>query len=337
MPSNLYEMVYRTKLDALDTQEAIKYIKDNFEERLAYVLNLTRVSAPVMLYKHTGLNDYLSGNNENPVVIDAPHLDGEIEIVQSLAKWKRYALKKYGFRKNQGLYTDMNAIRKNEKPDFLHSIYVDQWDWERIIKASDRKEKYLKKVVNDIYSVLRSVEINVCKKFPGLKKQLPKKISFVTTEELEKMYPEMSPRDREYQIVKKKKAVFLMHIGAPLSNGEPHDTRAADYDDWKLNGDLLVYSKLLDTVIELSSMGIRVDANSISEQLTSRGLESELENNPYVKAIVNKELPLSIGGGIGQSRICMFLLQKAHIGEVQASVWKQEEVDLLAANNIHLL
>ena len=167
--------------------------------------------------------------------------------------------------------------------------------------------------------------------------QLPKKISFVTTEELEKMYPEMSPRDREYQIVKKKKAVFLMHIGAPLSNGEPHDTRAADYDDWKLNGDLLVYSKLLDTVIELSSMGIRVDANSINEQLTSRGLESELENNPYVKAVMNNELPLSIGGGIGQSRICMFLLQKAHIGEVQASVWKQEEVDLLAANNIHLL
>ena len=336
MPSNLYEMVYRTKLDAIETQEAIKYIKDNFENRLAYVLNLTRVSAPVMLFKHTGLNDYLSGN-ENPVTLEAPNLEGEIEIVQSLAKWKRFALKKYGFKKNQGLYTDMNAIRINEKPDFLHSIYVDQWDWEKIIKVSDRKEKYLKKVVNDIYSVLRSLEINVCKKYAGLKKQLPKKITFITTEELEKLYPEMSPRDREYEIVKKKKAVFLMQIGAPLSNGEPHDTRAADYDDWKLNGDLLVYSKLLDTVIELSSMGIRVNAESLQEQLTSRGQEAELENNPYVKAVVNGELPLSIGGGIGQSRICMFLLQKAHIGEVQASVWKKEEVDLLAANNIHLL
>ena len=336
MPSNLYEMVYRTKLDAIETQEAIKYIKDNFENRLAYVLNLTRVSAPVMLFKHTGLNDYLSGN-ENPVTLEAPNLEGEIEIVQSLAKWKRYALKKYGFRKNEGLYADMNAIRINEKPDFLHSIYVDQWDWEKIIKVSDRKEKYLKKVVNEIYSVLRSLEINVCKKYAGLKKQLPKKITFITTEELEKLYPEMSPRDREYEIVKKKKAVFLMQIGAPLSNGEPHDTRAADYDDWKLNGDLLVYSKLLDTVIELSSMGIRVNAESLQEQLTSRGQEAELENNPYVKAVVNGELPLSIGGGIGQSRICMFLLQKAHIGEVQASVWKKEEVDLLAANNIHLL
>ena len=231
----------------------------------------------------------------------------------------------------------MNAIRINEKPDFLHSIYVDQWDWEKIIKVSDRKEKYLKKVVNEIYSVLRSLEINVCKKYAGLKKQLPKKITFITTEELEKLYPEMSPRDREYEIVKKKKAVFLMQIGAPLSNGEPHDTRAADYDDWKLNGDLLVYSKLLDTVIELSSMGIRVNAESLQEQLTSRGQEAELENNPYVKAVVNGELPLSIGGGIGQSRICMFLLQKAHIGEVQASVWKKEEVDLLAANHIHLL
>ena len=336
MPSNLYEMVYRTKLDAIETQEAIKYIKDNFENRLACVLNLTRVSAPVMLFKHTGLNDYLSGN-ENPVTLEAPNLEGEIEIVQSLAKWKRFALKKYGFKKNQGLYTDMNAIRINEKPDFLHSIYVDQWDWEKIIKVSDRKEKYLKKVVNDIYSVLRSLEINVCKKYAGLKKQLPKKITFITTEELEKLYPEMYPRDREYEIVKKKKAVFLMQIGAPLSNGEPHDTRAADYDDWKLNGDLLVYSKLLDTVIELSSMGIRVNAESLQEQLTSRGQEAELENNPYVKAVVNGELPLSIGGGIGQSRICMFLLQKAHIGEVQASVWKKEEVDLLAANNIHLL
>lgn len=336
MPSNLYEMVYNSKLDAIETQKAIKYIKDNFEERLAYVLNLTRVSAPVMIYKDTGLNDYLSGNEE-PVKIDAKHLNGDIEIVQSLAKWKRYALKKYNFKKNEGLYTDMNAIRKDEKPDFLHSLYVDQWDWEKIIKVSNRNEKFLKNIVKDIYSVLRSVEINVCQKFGGLKKQLPKNISFVTTEELEELYPDLSPRDREYEICKKKKAVFVMHIGVPLKNGVPHDSRAADYDDWKLNGDLLVYSKLLDTPIELSSMGIRVDAESIKEQLISRGLEGELENNPYVKSVINNELPLSIGGGIGQSRICMFLLQKAHIGEVQASVWKKEEIDLLAANNIELL
>lgn len=336
MPSNLYEMVYNSKLDAIETQKAIKYIKDNFEERLAYVLNLTRVSAPVMIYKDTGLNDYLSGNEE-PVKIEAKHLNGDIEIVQSLAKWKRYALKKYNFKKNEGLYTDMNAIRKDEKPDYLHSLYVDQWDWEKIIKVNNRNEKFLKNIVKDIYSVLRSVEINVCQKFGGLKKQLPKNISFVTTEELEELYPDLSPRDREYEICKKKKAVFVMHIGAPLKNGVPHDSRAADYDDWKLNGDLLVYSKLLDTPIELSSMGIRVDAESIKEQLTSRGLEGELENNPYVKSVINNELPLSIGGGIGQSRICMFLLQKAHIGEVQASVWKKEEVDLLTANNIELL
>ncbi len=336
MPSNLYEMVYNSKLDAIETQKAIKYIKDNFEERLAYVLKLTRVSAPIMIYKDTGLNDYLSGNEE-PVKIDANNLNGDIEIVQSLAKWKRYALKKYNFKKNEGLYTDMNAIRKNEKPDFLHSLYVDQWDWEKIIKSKDRNEKYLKKIVRDIYSVLRSVEINVCQKFGGLKRQLPKKIAFITTEELEKLYPNLSPRDREYKICKKLKAVFVMHIGAPLKNGIPHDLRAADYDDWKLNGDLLVYSKVLDTQIELSSMGIRVNAKSIKEQLTSKGLECEIENNAYVKSVLNNELPLSIGGGIGQSRVCMFLLQKAHIGEVQASVWKKEEVDLLAANNINLL
>jgi len=335
MSVDLMTIKYKNKLKPLETQEAIKYIKDEFERRLSFVLHLRRVSAPVMLYKDSGLNDYLSGNEE-PVKIDAKNLGGDIEIVQSLAKWKRFALKKYNFKVGQGLYTDMNAIRKDEEVDFLHSLYVDQWDWERAIKKNERKEKYLKNVVEDIYSVLLSLEINVTKKY-GLKKQLPKKISFITTEELEKQYPELSPKERENEITKKKKAVFVMHIGAPLANGEPHDTRAADYDDWKLNGDLLVWSKLLETPIELSSMGIRVDATSIQEQLTQRGKESELETNPYVKAVVNDELPLSIGGGIGQSRLCMFLLQKAHIGEVQASVWKQEDIDLLASNNINLL
>jgi aspartate--ammonia ligase len=326
---------YNSILNLMETEIAIKYVKDTFERKLAKTLNLTRVSAPLFVFPSTGLNDNLNGH-ERRVSFDINGVDEEVEIVQSLAKWKRNALAKYGFKVGTGLYTDMNAIRRDEDLDTLHSAYVDQWDWEKIITKDFRNIDFLKKTVKAIYRVLRTVEKAVYKKFPSLTPVLPKDIFFITTQELENMYPDKTPKEREHAICKKHKAVFLIGIGDKLESGEPHDGRAADYDDWHLNGDLLLYYEELDIEFEISSMGIRVDEESILKQLKEKNEEYKL-NNEYVQGILNKKLPYTIGGGIGQSRLCMFFLKKAHIGEVQASVWEEKDIKYLESKNIHLL
>ena len=311
---------YKNKLDLITTQVAIKYVKDSFEKNLAESLNLTRVSAPILVFSDTGLNDDLNGV-ERAVKFDVLGLNGRYaEIVHSLAKWKRTALKKYGFKKGFGLYTDMNAIRRDDSIDNIHSIYVDQWDWEKVISKEDRTVDYLKDTVNTIISVLYEVNENTKKLFPSLTLSINKEVKFITTFEAEELYPNLTAKERENALAKKYGTVFLMQIGSNLSSGKPHDGRAPDYDDWALNGDILIYNEVLDSAFEISSMGIRVDENSIISQLKERGMEKRLEYD-YHKAIVNKELPLTIGGGIGQSRLCMLILQKAHIGEVQASLW----------------
>ena len=311
---------YKNKLDLITTQVAIKFVKDSFEKSLAENLNLTRVSAPILVFSDTGLNDDLNGV-ERAVKFDILGLNGKnAEIVHSLAKWKRTALKKYGFKKGSGLYTDMNAIRRDDSIDNIHSIYVDQWDWEKVISSEDRTVEYLKNTVSTIVSVLYDVNENAKKLFPTLDLKLNKEVKFITTLEAEELYPDLTAKERENALAKKYGSVFLMQIGNKLRNGKPHDGRAPDYDDWALNGDILIYNEVLDSAFEISSMGIRVDENSIISQLKERGMENRLEYD-YHKAIVNKELPLTIGGGIGQSRLCMLILQKAHIGEVQASLW----------------
>ena len=326
---------YASKLDLMETEIAIKFVKDLFEKKLADALDLTRVSAPLFVHPSTGLNDELSGS-ERRVAFDIKNISESVEIVQSLAKWKRNALAKYNFSKGTGLYTDMNAIRRDEDVDSLHSAYVDQWDWEKIINYEDRNFDYLKDTVKSIYKTLLDVETLVYERFNVLKPCLPKDIYFITTSELEKRYPDKTPNEREYLICKEHKAVFLSQIGVSLSDGKPHDMRAADYDDWLLNGDILLYYKELDIALEISSMGIRVDENSIINQLSAKG-EMRKISNPYVQGIINKKLPYTIGGGIGQSRLCMFFLKKAHIGEVQASIWPDEDLELLKEYNIHLL
>ena len=326
---------YKSELGLLDTEIAIKFVKDTFERDLADKLNLTRVSAPLFVFPKTGLNDNLNGY-ERRVNFDIKNIDSEVEIVQSLAKWKRNALARYQFLPHTGLYTDMNAIRRDEDLDTMHSAYVDQWDWEKIIDRGDRNEVFLRKTVKDIYSVVLELERKVSKVHPHLYYELPDDIYFITSEELLQRYPDKTPSEREYLICKEKKAVFLLGIGGKLSNGEPHDGRAADYDDWSLNGDILLYYDVLDIAFEISSMGIRVDEKSIVSQLKIKGEEYKMEN-PYVKDILNSRLPLTIGGGIGQSRLCMFMLRKAHIGEVQASVWDDEDLELLKEHNIVLL
>lgn len=326
---------YEPKLNLLETEIAIKYVKDTFERLLAEKLHLTRVSAPLFVFPSTGLNDNLCGW-ERRVNFDIHNVKEEVEIVQSLAKWKRNALARYGFVNHTGLYTDMNAIRRDEDLDTMHSAYVDQWDWEKIISKEDRNVDFLKNTVIDIYSCIRELENKIYQKFPKLYIELPKDIFFITSEELLQMYPDKTPNEREYLICKEKKAVFLMNIGNKLSNGEPHDGRAADYDDWKYNGDILLYYDVLDIPFEISSMGIRVDSDSIQSQIKEHHEEYKLEN-PYVKDVISGKLPLTIGGGIGQSRLCMFFLRKAHIGEVQASVWTDEDLELLKKNNITLL
>lgn len=326
---------YEPKLDLLETEIAIKYVKDIFERQLAKKLNLTRVSAPLFIYPSTGLNDNLNGY-ERRVSFDIKNLTEEVEVVQSLAKWKRNALARYGFPQGSGLYTDMNAIRRDEELDTLHSAYVDQWDWEKIITKEERTMDYLKETVKNIYRVLRTVEKMVFRRFPALEPCLPEKIYFITTGELEQRFPDLSPNMREYEICKQYGAVFVMQIGGRLKNGLPHDGRAADYDDWRLNGDIMLYYKELDIAYEVSSMGIRVDEVSILRQLQEKHEEYKV-NNQYVQDILNHRLPYTIGGGIGQSRLCMFMLKKAHIGEVQASVWSDEDVRALEKYNIRLL
>ena len=327
---------YESQLNLHDTQLAIKMVKDFFQSMLAQRLNLTRVSAPLFVDAATGLNDNLNGY-ERPVAFDIKEQeDKSAEVVHSLAKWKRYALKKYGFELGEGIYTDMNAIRRDETTDNIHSIFVDQWDWEKIISRSDRNLEYLKDTVRTVYKCLRKTEQYMAIQFDYIDLTLPKDIFFITTQELEEMFPDSPPKEREYYITKAKGAVCLLQIGDKLASGEPHDGRAPDYDDWALNADIIVYYPVLDIALELSSMGIRVDKKSLKEQLEKAGCPERAEL-PFQKAILNEQLPYTIGGGIGQSRICMFFLRKAHIGEVQSSLWLEEMVQTCEEHGIILL
>lgn len=326
---------YNPVLDLKDTERAIKLVKDFFEQALSEALNLTRVSAPIMVPPASGLNDNLNGV-ERPVSFDIGETGETAEIVQSLAKWKRLALKTYGFHAGEGLYTDMNAIRRDEETDNIHSIFVDQWDWERIIEPSQRNVETLKDIVSKIYLTFRKTEGYVCAHYPHIKPELPDEITFVTTQELEDDYPDLTPKEREYRAVRKYGAVFLMGIGGELKSGKIHDGRAPDYDDWNLNGDILIYDPLLDISLEVSSMGIRVDPEALRRQLKIRGCEERAEL-PFQKALLAGELPQTIGGGIGQSRMCVYFLRKAHVGEVQASLWPDDVVHKCRENNIQLL
>lgn len=327
---------YQPALNLKETQIAIKQVKDFFQRELAAELNLKRVSAPLFVSPESGLNDNLNGV-ERPVSFGVKEQDDSpFEIVHSLAKWKRLALKRYGFDEGEGLYTDMNAIRRDEETDNIHSVYVDQWDWEKIISREDRNEGMLRKVVKSIYEALRVTEKYMANKYDYIECFLPEEITFMTSQELIDEYPELSAKDREYEAVKKHGAVFLMQIGDILSDGEKHDGRAPDYDDWSLNGDILVYYPLLDIALELSSMGIRVDEKTLIEQLKKAGCEERAEL-PFQKALLNGKLPQTIGGGIGQSRICMFFLRKAHIGEIQVSVWPDEIYERAASRGITIL
>ncbi|NLD47717.1 MAG: aspartate--ammonia ligase [Clostridiaceae bacterium] len=327
---------YKPPLSVRDTEKAIKMIKDYFESQLAKELNLSRVSAPLFVRPETGLNDNLNGV-ERPVAFDVKSIDGNtVEVVHSLAKWKRMALAKYSFKVGEGLYTDMNAIRRDEEVDNLHSIYVDQWDWELVLKKEDRSVKTLEGIVKRIYKALKMTEDKVIEAFPAVEKILPDDIYFVTTQELEDMYPELSPKEREDMIAKDKKAVFIMKIGGVMKSGIKHDGRAPDYDDWNLNGDIVLWYPLLDRAFEISSMGIRVDEDSLLKQLK----EAECEDRKrfrFHKDVLEGRLPYTVGGGIGQSRLCMYFLKKAHIGEVQASVWPDEMLEECENANMHLL
>ena len=327
---------YQSSLNLYDTQIGIKTVKDFFQSLLSENLNLLRVSAPLFVEPSSGLNDNLNGV-ERPVTFGIKEQeDATAEIVHSLAKWKRYALKKYGFSVGEGLYTDMSAIRRDEETDNIHSIYVDQWDWEKIITIDQRNEDTLKDAVRSVYKVLRKTEKYMTIRYDYIQEILPKDIFFITTQELEDMFPEYAPKKREYFITKAKGAVCIMKIGDLLESGQKHDGRAPDYDDWSLNADIVVYYPVLDIALELSSMGIRVDENALKCQLEKAGCP-ERSAFPFQKAILNKELPYTIGGGIGQSRICMFFLRKAHIGEVQCSLWPKEVMDKAAKKGLQLL
>ena len=326
---------YSPVLNIRQTEVAIKKVKDFFERDLAIQLNLTRVSAPLFVDAESGLNDNLNGV-ERPVSFDIKGMKGNNEIVQSLAKWKRMALKQYDFEPNEGLYTDMNAIRRDEDTDNIHSVLVDHWDWEKVITAEQRTEETLKRAVKQIYTSLRHTEIFIAEDYDFLGKLLPEEITFITAQELEDEYPDLTAKEREYQAVKKYGAVFLMKIGGKLKSGNRHDGRAPDYDDWELNGDIIVYYPVLDIALELSSMGIRVDAETLKRQLEIANCQDRAEL-PFHKALLENELPLTMGGGIGQSRMCMFFLRKAHIGEVQSSRWEETDIEICKENNINLL
>ena len=327
---------YHSELNLHDTQIAIKTVKDFFQNLLSQRLNLSRVSAPLFVDPDSGLNDNLNGV-ERPVTFDIKEQNGrEAEVVQSLAKWKRYALKKYGFSYGEGLYTDMNAIRRDEITDNIHSIFVDQWDWEKIIKKDERTIATLMDTVKVVYKCLRKTEKYMAIQYDYIEEILPHDIFFVTTQELADMFPDNTPKEREYYIAKAKGAVCIMQIGDILENGERHDGRAPDYDDWSLNADIVVYYPVLDIALELSSMGIRVDKKALLSQLKKAGCEDR-KDLPFQKAIINEELPYTIGGGIGQSRLCMLLLDRAHIGEVQASIWPKEMRDTCKKHKIYLL
>ena len=325
---------YHSELNLHDTQIAIKTVKDFFQNLLALRLNLSRVSAPLFVDPLSGLNDELNGV-ERPVSFGIlEQNDKEAQVVHSLAK--RYALGKYGFSCGEGLYTDMNAIRRDETTDNIHSIFVDQWDWEKIIRKEDRTEEYLKDTVRTVYKVLRKTEKYMSIQYDYIHEILPEEIFFITSQELEDMFPEYTPKEREFYITKTKGAVCILKIGDTLESGEKHDGRAPDYDDWALNADILVYYPVLDIALELSSMGIRVDKKALLSQLDKAGCP-ERAKLPFQKAVIDEKLPYTIGGGIGQSRICMFFLRKAHIGEVQSSIWKPDDIKALEKAGIQLL
>lgn len=327
---------YDPKLSVRETQEAIKYIRDTFQKELGKEMNLERISAPLFVDKDSGLNDNLNGV-ERPVQFDLLGIPGQtMEVVHSLAKWKRMALHEYGFQPGEGLYTNMNAIRRDEEFDNLHSCYVDQWDWEKVITREERTLDTLKDTVRNIFKIIKHMEHEVWYKYPQAVKQLPDDITFITSQELEDKYPGKTPKERENLITKELGCVFLMKIGDKLKGGEPHDGRAPDYDDWQLNGDILFWFDHLNCALEISSMGIRVDETSLAEQLKKAGCEDRKELL-YHKMLLNSELPCTIGGGIGQSRLCMLLLDRAHIGEVQASIWPEDMRDTCREHKIFLL
>ena len=327
---------YDPRLDIRETQDAIKYIRDTFQKEMGREMHLERISAPLFVEKSSGLNDNLNGV-ERPVQFDMAGLPGEtLEVVHSLAKWKRIALKEYGFQPGEGLYTNMNAIRRDETLDNLHSIYVDQWDWERVITPEKRNVEELKFTVQGIVLAICDTLEVVKKKYPRITTELCREVTFITSQELEDKYPDLTPKERENAIVKEHKTVFIMQIGDKLRSGEPHDSRSPDYDDWQLNGDLLFYNAVLDNALEISSMGIRVDAAALDEQLRKADCDNR-RNLPYHRMLLEGKLPCTIGGGIGQSRLCMLLLGKAHIGEVQSSIWDQETIDTCKAAGVALL
>jgi len=335
MPNLIIPKDYKSLLNIRQTEVAIKKVKDFFEKDLAIQLNLTRVSAPLFVKTSSGLNDTLNGI-ERPVSFDIKGEPDEVEIVQSLAKWKRHALAHYGFERGEGLYTDMNAIRRDEDTDNLHSVYVDQWDWEVTINHEDRNIETLKSFVNRIYASLKHTERYIANEYEFATRFLPENITFITSQELEDKYPDLTPKQREYAITKECGAVFIMQIGGKLKSGGIHDGRAPDYDDWNLNGDIFFWNDTLNRGIEISSMGIRVDKEALERQLKISGFE-ERKNLTFHKMLLNDELPLTIGGGIGQSRLCMLMLGSAHIGEVQSSVWDKATVDGCRKAGIRLL
>nr|WP_314080393.1 aspartate--ammonia ligase [uncultured Leptotrichia sp.] len=327
---------YDPKYGIMETEIAIKFVKDFFEKELSSALNLTRISAPLFVKKSSGLNDNLNGV-ERPVAFETKEVPDEtLEIVHSLAKWKRMALKRYGVPVGQGIYTDMNAIRRDEDMDNTHSIYVDQWDWEKVITKEDRNFDFLKETVRKIYKVFLNTERELSARFEKVKISLPNEVTFITSQELENLYPNLTPEERENEFAKSRGAIFVTQIGKVLASGQRHDGRAPDYDDWELNGDLILWDPALNHSLELSSMGIRVDKDALERQLKELNLEERKELD-FHKQLLNGELPLTIGGGIGQSRICMFFLQKAHIGEVQASFWTEDIKKVCRENGINLL
>ncbi len=327
---------YRSVLSLRDTQRAIKMVKDGFEQRLAAALGLDRVSAPLIVSHKSGINDDLNGV-ERKVAFDLKEIPGEeMEIVQSLAKWKRMALRDYGFAAGEGLYTDMNAVRRDDDMDNLHAVLVDQWDWELVLRENERCEAFLRRTVQKIAHVIADTKEAVCAVYPALTEEICREVYFITSQELEDRFPDLDGKGREAAIVKEHKTVFIMQIGGKLKSGKPHDGRAPDYDDWSLNGDLLLWSEVLERPVELSSMGIRVNAESLRRQLQLAGCEERLQF-PYHRAVAAGELPLTIGGGIGQSRICLLLLEKLHIGEVLSSVWSDADRAACAKAGVPLL
>lgn len=327
---------YQSALDLMETQRAIKKVKDFFQQELAYGLELRRVSAPLFVDPGKGLNDNLNGV-ERTVSFTIKDLGEKVaEVPNSLAKWKRMALGRYAIEVHKGIYTDMNAIRRDEEMDNLHSVYVDQWDWEKVISREDRTVEYLKETVNTIYGALKNLNDYVNRQYKEIRTELPNEIFFITSQELLDLYPGMNAKERENAITKEKRAVFVMKIGGALSDGEKHDGRAPDYDDWELNGDIILWSDILGCAFEISSMGIRVDEIALEKQLKLAGAEERM-NLEFHQGILTQKLPYSVGGGIGQSRLCMYFLRKAHIGEVQSSLWPEDMITVCLENNIELL